>query len=40
VTYLGSYPRADKLQTKPTGTNTNAEFEAAAEWIKGLRKGH
>jgi len=40
VTYLGSYPRADKLQTKPNGNNTNSEFEAANEWIKGLRKGH
>lgn len=40
VTYLGSYPRADKVQTKPNGNNSNAEFETAADWLKALRKGH
>jgi prephenate dehydratase len=38
VTFLGSYPRADKVQTKHQGNNSNAEYVEAAKWLKGLRK--
>jgi len=40
VMFLGSYPRADKLQSKPNGNNSNAEYGTAAAWLKGLRAGH
>ncbi len=39
VTFLGSYPRADKQQTKPLGNNSNAEFADSAAWLKQLRAG-
>ena len=39
VTFLGSYPRADKLQTKPNGNNSNEEFTDSAAWLKLLRLG-
>jgi prephenate dehydratase len=39
VTFLGSYPRADKQQTKPLGNNSNTEYSAASKWLEGLRKG-
>ncbi|MEY4744042.1 MAG: hypothetical protein RIR34_1381 [Actinomycetota bacterium] len=38
VTFLGSYPRADKVQTKHQGNNSNAEYVEAAKWLKSLRK--
>jgi prephenate dehydratase len=40
VTFLGSYPRADKLESKPTGNNTNAEFAESNQWLAALREGH
>ncbi|MEN9753390.1 MAG: hypothetical protein RL670_1081 [Actinomycetota bacterium] len=39
VIFLGSYPRADKQQTKPNGNNTNADFAAGDAWLKALRAG-
>jgi len=39
VRFLGSYPRADKVQTKPLGNNSNTEFSSAEAWLKGLRSG-
>ena len=39
VIYLGSYPRADKQQTKPNGNNSNAEFSTSDNWLKQLRSG-
>jgi prephenate dehydratase len=36
---LGSYPRADRVEpTMPRGT-TDADFEAAADWLAHLRTG-
>jgi prephenate dehydratase len=40
VTFLGSYARADKLQTKPNGNNSNGEFAGSQSWLKSLRSGH
>lgn len=37
VTYLGSYPRADKVQTKHQGNNSNVEYSDAAAWLRSLR---
>lgn len=39
VIFLGSYPAADKQQTKPTGNNSNREFTDAKDWLASLRKG-
>ena len=39
VRFLGSYPRADKVQTKPLGNNSNVQFSSAEAWLKGLRAG-
>ena len=39
VIFLGSYPRADKQQTKPNGNNSNHEFGDSAAWLKKLRAG-
>ena len=39
VTFLGSYPRADRVQTKPEGNNSNGEFATAETWLKNLRAG-
>jgi prephenate dehydratase len=39
VTFLGSYPRADKQQTKPNGNNSNGEYSAASNWLTSIRKG-
>jgi prephenate dehydratase len=39
VTFLGSYPRADKQQTKPNGNNSNGEYSAASTWLTSIRKG-
>ena len=40
VTFLGSYPRADMLESKPNGNNSNAEFGEATAWLEALRSGH
>jgi prephenate dehydratase len=37
VSFLGSYPRADKQQTKPEGNNSNVEYQRSATWIRSLR---
>lgn len=37
VIFLGSYPAADKQQTKPNGNNTNDEFKSAEKWLTSLR---
>ena len=39
VVFLGSYPRADKLQTKPNGNNSNQDFAAGDSWLKQIRSG-
>jgi prephenate dehydratase len=39
VTFLGSYPRADKEQTKPNGNNSNSEYGEAHAWLTSIRKG-
>ena len=39
VTFLGSYPRADKQQTKPEGNNSNNEYSEAKSWLERIRKG-
>lgn len=39
VIFLGSYPRADKQQTKPNGNNSNSEFTESDAWLKKLRSG-
>ena len=36
VTFLGSYPRADKGKTQHEGNNSNAEFASAEQWFAGL----
>ena len=40
VTFLGSYPRADKQESKPNGNNSNAEYGEAQAWLAALRTGH
>ncbi|MEN9715625.1 MAG: hypothetical protein RJA35_1092 [Actinomycetota bacterium] len=40
VTFLGSYPRADKKESKPNGNNSNAEYADASAWLAALREGH
>lgn len=40
VTFLGSYPRADKLESRPNGNNSNAEYSEASAWLEALRTGH
>jgi len=39
VSFLGSYPRADKQQTKPEGNNSNGEYLQSAKWIHSIRVG-
>ena len=39
VTFLGSYPRADKKSSKHEGNNSNKEFSSAESWLKKLRAG-
>lgn len=36
VTFLGSYPRADKQQSVHEGNNSNPEFKNAQAWLKSL----
>jgi prephenate dehydratase len=38
ITFLGSYPRADRQQTKPEGNNSNREYSEAKKWLAGIRK--
>jgi prephenate dehydratase len=38
VSFLGSYPRADKQQTKPEGNNSNGQYADAAKWLEGIRR--
>jgi prephenate dehydratase len=38
VSFLGSYPRADKQQTKPEGNNSNGQYADASKWLEGIRK--
>ena len=40
VLFLGSYPRADKLESKPNGNNSNGEYGEAQAWLDALRSGH
>ncbi|MFM1995344.1 MAG: hypothetical protein RLZZ610_861 [Actinomycetota bacterium] len=37
VSFLGSYPRADKQQTKPEGNNSNGEYLQSTNWINSIR---
>jgi prephenate dehydratase len=37
VTFLGSYPSADKHQTKLVGHNSNQEYADAGEWLESIR---
>jgi prephenate dehydratase len=39
VTFLGSYPRADKEQTTPNGNNSNVEYQESTTWLASIRKG-
>ena len=39
VTFLGSYPRADKKKSEHEGNNSNKEFASADSWLKKLRQG-
>ncbi len=36
VTFLGSYPRADRGKSEHEGNNSNLEFQSAQEWLAGL----
>lgn len=38
VSFLGSYPRADKQQTAPTGNNSNGQYGEAKKWLEAIRK--
>jgi len=37
VRYLGSYPRADHVAPQQRPGTTDADFSAAADWLRGLR---
>jgi prephenate dehydratase len=37
VSFLGSYPRADKQQTKPEGNNSNTEYSLSKSWLQSMR---
>ncbi len=37
VIYLGSYPRADKSESRHEGNNTNSAYRDAKAWIESLR---
>ena len=36
VSFLGSYPRADKQQTKPEGRNSNTHYSSAQKWLSQI----
>ena len=38
VSFLGSYPRADKQQTAPSGNNSNGQYVQAKKWLETIRK--
>jgi prephenate dehydratase len=38
VSFLGSYPRADRQQTKPEGNNSNGQYADAKKWLEGIRR--
>ena len=38
VSFLGSYPRADKQHTAPSGNNSNGQYGEAKKWLEGIRK--
>ena len=38
VIFLGSYPRADKKQTSPSGNNSNGQYGEAKKWLEAIRK--
>ena len=38
VSFLGSYPRADKQQTAPSGNNSNGQYDEAKKWLDAIRK--
>ena len=38
VSFLGSYPRADKQQTVPSGNNSNGQYGEANKWLAAIRK--
>jgi prephenate dehydratase len=38
VSFLGSYPRADKQQTTPQGNNSNGQYGEAKKWLDAIRK--
>jgi prephenate dehydratase len=38
VSFLGSYPRADKQQTAPSGNNSNGQYGEAKKWLEAIRK--
>lgn len=39
VTFLGSYPRADKELTTPNGNNSNTQYSSAKSWLERIRAG-
>ncbi len=39
ITYLGSYPRADKQRSQHEGNNENTAFSSADVWLKSIRAG-
>jgi prephenate dehydratase len=39
VRFLGSYPRTDKEPTAVKSPTTDADFDAAAEWLAAIRRG-
>jgi prephenate dehydratase len=38
VSFLGSYPRADKQQTAPLGNNSNGQYSEAKKWLEAIRR--
>jgi prephenate dehydratase len=38
VSFLGSYPRADKQQTSPLGNNSNVQYGEAKKWLEAIRR--
>jgi prephenate dehydratase len=38
VSFLGSYPRADKQQTAPLGNNSNRQYSDAKKWLEAIRR--
>ena len=38
VSFLGSYPRADKQQTAPLGNNSNDQYSDAKKWLETIRR--